>query len=110
MQASELRHIIKFQSATTSADGMGGKTATEWLTDRTTRAKIVSTGADTVYEANKSRGVRTFVVTVRFLKDYTITKQTRVLWGTRILTPNVPVNIDSFDKRWVMFEATEQTV
>jgi SPP1 family predicted phage head-tail adaptor len=108
MQASELRHIIKFQSATTSADGMGGKTASEWVTDRTTRAKIVSTGADTVYEINKSRGVKSFVIMTRYLKDYEITKKTRVLWGTRILTPNVPVNIDTL-QIWMTFEATEQT-
>ena len=108
MQASELRHIINFQSATTSSDGMGGKTASEWVTDRTTRAKIISTGADTIYEANKSRGVKSWMIMTRYLPDYEITKKTRVVWDSRILTPNVPVNIDSL-KIWMTFEATEQT-
>ena len=107
MQASELRHIINFQVSTTASDGSGGRTASEWVTEKTTRARVVSTGADTVFEANKTRGIKSFVVTTRFAKDYTITKKTRVLWGDRILTPNVPINIDTLEI-WMTFEATEQ--
>ena len=108
MRASDLRHIISFQSPTTASDGSGGKTASEWVTDRTTRARIVSGGADVSFENGKSRGIKNFTILTRYLKDYVITKKTRILWKTRILTPNVPVNVDSLEM-WMTFEATENT-
>ena len=106
MKASDLRHIIKFQSPTTASDGMGGRTASEWVTDKTTRAHIVSIGSSISYEHGQTRGVVTYEITTRYTKDYTITHKTRILWGDRILTPNVPINVDSIEK-WMTFEATE---
>ena len=108
MQASELRHKISFQSATTASDGMGGKTASGWATDKTLWARIVSNGADVSFESGQTRGVKTFTILTRYQPDYEITHKTRVLWGSRILTPNVPINVDSL-KKWMSFEATEFT-
>ena len=55
-----------------------------------------------------SHPVKSWMIMTRYLPDYEITKKTRVVWDSRILTPNVPVNIDSL-KIWMTFEATEQT-
>ena len=106
MQASSLRHIIHFQSATTASDGMGGRTPSEWVTDKTVRAKIVSEGAEVSFEQGQSRAVKNFTMLCRYQPDYEITKKTRILWGDRILTPNVPINVDNL-KKWMSFEATE---
>ena len=108
MQASDLRNTISFQSATTSSDSMGGRVASEWVTDRTTRAKIISNGADVSYENGQTRGIKTYTIITRYLQDYDITKEVRVKWGSVYLTPNVPVNVDIL-KKWMTFEAKEFT-
>ena len=107
MIASDLRYIIKFQSPTTATDGMGGKTASEWVTDRTTRAKVVPIGSNISYENGQTRGVITYEITCRFLKDYTISHETRIEYDSKYLTPGVTVNVDQ-KKQWMMFEATEK--
>ena len=106
MQASSLRHTISFQNATTSSDGMGGRTASVWATDKTVRAKIVSGGSEISFEQGQSRAIKNFTILCRYQPDYEITKKTRILWGTRVLTPNVPINVDNL-KIWMSFEATE---
>jgi len=108
MEASRLRHIIKFETPTTATDGMGGKVASGWAVKKTCYAHIVSNGGDTSYENGQTRGVESFTITCRFQKDYTITNKTRVRWGSRILTPNVAVNLDTLQK-FMTFEATEFT-
>lgn len=108
MKSSDLRHIIKFQSPTTASDGMGGRTASEWVTDKTVRAHIMPIGSTVSYDNGQTRGVRNFEITTRYAKDYNITNKMRILWGTRILTPNVPINVDSVEK-WLILEASEFT-
>ena len=107
MNASELRHIIKFQVPTTTSDGMGGQTATGWTTSKTSRARIVPIGGDITYENGQTRGVKSFNLVTRYSKDFDITHEMRILWGSRILVPNVTVNIDSLEV-WMSFEATEK--
>ena len=106
MSASTLRHTIKFQNYTTASDGMGGRTASAVDTDKTVRAKIVSDGAEISQEQGMSRAIKHFTILCRYQPDYEITKKTRILWGTRVLTPNVPINVDNL-KKWMSFEATE---
>jgi SPP1 family predicted phage head-tail adaptor len=106
MNASELRHKIKFQDYTTSSDGMGGRTASEIVTEKEVHAKIVSEGSDVSYEQGQSRAIKRFTILCRYQPDYEITKKTRILWGTRILTPSTPINIDNL-KIWMTFEVTE---
>lgn len=111
MQASDLRHIISFQSATTSSDGEGGRTASTWVTDKTCRAKIIAQGSDVEYRDGQTVGFKRYLITCRYQQDYVITKKTRILWvnhgKNRYLTPAVGVNADSLEK-WVTFEATEK--
>ena len=108
MQASELRHIISFQSSTTSTDSMGGRTSSAWVTDRTSRAMIEPTGGDVAFENGQTRGSKNFTITCRYLPDYEITHKTRILWDGRELIPNVPINIDTL-KKFMTFEAMEFT-
>ena len=107
MQASDLRHMIKFQSVTTASDSMGGRTATDFVTEKKLFAKIESNGADVELINGQKVGTKNWLIRCRFQKDYTITKKVRILWGTRVLTPNVPVNVDNLEK-WMTFEAYEK--
>lgn len=107
MNGSSLRHIIKFQTPTTASDGMGGKIASAWVTDKTTRAQITPIGSNISYENGQTRGVNSFSIITRYTKDYAITHETRILWGSRVLIPGVTVNTDSV-KKWMSFEATEK--
>ena len=107
MKASDLRHIIKFQVPTTASDGMGGQVASGWSTVKTTRARITPIGGDLSYENGQVRGVKTFQMATRYTKDFAITHEMRILWGTRQLIPNVTINIDSLEV-WMNFEATEK--
>jgi len=108
MNASELRQEIKFQTPTTSSDGSGGRTASVWNTVYTARAKITPTGGSLSLENGQTRGVKTFDIVIRFAKDFTITHEHRILFGTRILTPNVTINPDVME-HWIGFTATEYT-
>ena len=108
MRASDLRHKIIFQTPTTASDSMGGKTASAWNSDYTTWAMVTSTGSEVSYENGQTRGVKSFSITTRYAKDYTMTHETRILWGSRILTPSVTMNIDHI-KKWMTFDAKEYT-
>ena len=107
MNASELRWTIAFQSPTTASDGMGGKTASEWVTDRTTRAKVMPIGSNINYENGQNRGVISYEITCRYLPDYEISHETRILYDGKYLTPNVTVNVDQ-KRVWMSFEANEK--
>jgi len=113
MKASDLRFKINFQSATTASNSMGGRTASAWVTDKTLWAQIehigssFGVGSDLEYEHGQTVGNKQFLITCRYQPDYEITKKTRVLWGTRQLTPITPINTDNI-KKWMSFEANER--
>lgn len=107
MIASELRHQIEFQEPTTASDNMGGQVLSGWTTTKTCWAKIVPIGGEVSYERGQTRGVKSHEITMRYQKDVTLTHETRIKWGDRILTPGVTINTDNL-KHWMMLEATEK--
>ena len=107
MRASQLRHIIEFQTPTTASDGMGGYVPSAWVTDKTTRAEVTPIGSTITYENGQNRAVKSWRIVTRYTKDFEITHKTRVVWNERILTPSTVVNVDTWEK-WMEFEATEK--
>ena len=107
MRASQLRHIIKFQTPTTASDGMGGYVPSEWVTDKTTRAQVTPIGSTATYENGQNRAVKSWRIVTRYAKDFEINHKMRIVWNERILTPSPVVNVDTWEK-WMEFEATEK--
>lgn len=107
MRASDLRHLIEFQQPVTTSDGMGGQVESSWDTTKKCWAKIMPIGSNISYENGQTRGVKNHEITIRYQKDVTLTHETRIKWGDRILTPGVTINTDNL-KHWMMLEATEK--
>jgi len=106
MRASDLRHRVIQQSPELIDDLQGGQETESWTDIKTIFAKIEPQTGTEVLEHGKIAGQRRFLLTVRN-RDINIDRSDRLLWGSRILQIETPVNPDAV-MHWVTFDAFEQ--
>jgi len=105
MRASDLRHRVVHQTAPDVDDGQGGALEPNWTDVKTIFAKIEPQTGTEVLEHGKLAGERRFLITIRN-RDINIDRKDRLLWGTRELYVETPINPDAV-MHWVTFDAFE---
>ena len=108
MRASDLREQITIQSDSGDSDLAGGIENVSWSDVRVTRAHIEPVDGTMSFDESQTRGNRTYIITIRYPKDYTFNRSNRIVWGSITLVPDVTVNFDNL-KHWLTFEASTET-
>ncbi len=106
MRASELRHRVKHQSPTRVDDGQGGTNVTGWSDIKTIYAKIEPQSGQELIEHGKLAGERRYILVTRN-RDINIDRDDRLVWGSKVLKVETPINSDSV-KHWLTFDCFEQ--
>jgi SPP1 family predicted phage head-tail adaptor len=99
VRAGSLRHEIVLQTNTPAKD-TNHAAIDSWSTLATVRAKIEPLTGSERFEAMKVSSEISHKVTIRYLS--TVTAATRILWGSRILKIEAPLNIDERSHEMVL--------
>jgi len=92
MRAGQLRHVVKVQEQTDTADGLGGF-STVWSDKFTTRAAIWPLSSKEQLDAMKLESVVTNKIRIRYRSG--ITSKNRIKFGSRIFNiKGTPINPD----------------
>lgn len=106
MRASDLRHRVLHQSPNKVDDGQLGTETTGWTDIKTIFAKIEPQSGNEVLGSGSVNGGRRFIIVTRN-RDINIDRSDRLMWGSRELKVETPVNSDSV-KHWLTFDAFEK--
>jgi SPP1 family predicted phage head-tail adaptor len=89
----ELRHRVQIQQESTLPDSFGQPQST-WTTVLTTWARIRAASQREQFQANALVAQITHTITMRYQSAVAIAPGMRILFGSRIFTIQVPVNVE----------------